>query len=307
MSKSIEGDLTMTHRQDQRPIVDILQEAAALLDRAGIEFARSEAELLLRYCLEKTRTALYLAGNQPLSDQEHERFNELIRRRLRREPVAYITGEREFFSLNFLVTPDVLIPRPETEFLIESALALRNRDLPPGPILDLCCGSGVIAIVLARELDSSVVALDISAEALAIARQNAIRHQVADQVTLVRGDLGCCFSDAAPFALVISNPPYVCGDDIEHRLEPEVSGYEPRLALDGGPNGLNQIKRICSMLPALLRPGGDCFIEIGCTQGDALKSLFDSWVRQQVFAPVTILQDYSGRDRVAHIRRTMNA
>jgi release factor glutamine methyltransferase len=296
----------MKDRQDQRLIVDILQEAAAALEGAGIESARSEAELLLGYCLEKTRTALYLAGNQCLSGSECQRFSELIKRRLQREPVAYITGEREFFSLNFLVTPAVLIPRPETEFLIESALARRNRDLPPGAILDLCCGSGVIAIVLARELGRSVVALDISAEALAIARQNAIRHKVAQRVALVQGDLSCCFSGASPFSLVVSNPPYVCREDIEQHLEPEVSGYEPHLALDGGTTGLDQIERICSLLPALLRPGGDCFIEIGCAQGAALRSLLADSVRQQIFAPVTILQDYSGRDRVAHIRRTMN-
>lgn len=296
----------MTDRQDQRPIVDLLKEAEKELEGAGIESARSEAELLLGYCLEKTRTALYLAGNQLLSSSERERFSELIKRRLQREPVAYITGEREFFSLNFQVTPAVLIPRPETEFLIESALALRNPELPPGPVLDLCCGSGVIAIVLARELGCSVVALDISAEALTIARLNVRRHQVAERVALVQGDLSCCFSSASSFSLVVSNPPYVCRGDIEHHLEPEVSDHEPHLALDGGIAGLDQIERICSMLPALLCPGGDCFIEIGCAQGDALRSLLEDRVRQKLFFPVTILQDYSGRDRVAHIRRTMN-
>jgi release factor glutamine methyltransferase len=165
----------------------------------------------------------------------------------------------------------------------------------------------VIAIVLARELGNSVVALDISGEALAVARQNVIRHQVADKVALVQGDLSCCFSTASPFSLVVSNPPYVCRDDIEQHLEPEVSGYEPYLALDGGATGLDQIERICSMLPALLRPGGDCFIEIGCAQGEELRSLLGDSLRKQVFAPVTILQDYSGRDRVAHIRRNSNA
>jgi release factor glutamine methyltransferase len=168
-------------------VAEHLQQAAVELAAAGIDEARLEAELLLGFCLGIGRTDLYLAARETVDAQRHHLFSMLLRRRLNREPLAYITGEKEFWSLPFFVTAAVLIPRPETEFLLEMALARRNSTCRSGQWLDLCCGSGVVGVVLAREALRTVVAVDISAAALAVARLNCRRHGVLDRVALVRG------------------------------------------------------------------------------------------------------------------------
>ena len=204
----------------------------------------------------------------------------------------------------FWVTADVLIPRPETEFLLDRVLALTNpENLQKGPILDLCCGSGVIATVLAKEIGQTIYASDISNNALAVAKKNIIRHRLNFLVFLVQGNLLSPFSMEGKFSLVVSNPPYVSSFDIANKLAPEVAVFEPHLALDGGVKGLELIKEIRGRLPMVLRPGGECFIEIGADQGELVRGLFWEKVAGLAdFQQVDILVDYAGRDRVVHAR-----
>ncbi len=285
-------------------VAELIRFAAGELGRAGIAEADSEVLGLLGYCLGKTRTGLYLAAEEEVPEAVRLAFLELLARRRQREPLAYILGEREFWSLPFFVSPAVLIPRPETEFLLEQVLAAcRKRSLPAGRFLDLCCGSGVIAIVLALELGREVTAVDLSGEALAVAGKNCRRHGVGERVSLILADLLSAFAAKRMFSLAVSNPPYVSSGDIRGNLEPEVAEHEPRLALDGGDKGLDVIERIRDGLPAVMLPGGEVFIEIGAEQGQAASRLFSEPVNAvRSFQEVEILQDYAGRDRVLHAR-----
>jgi release factor glutamine methyltransferase len=285
-------------------LAELLRNGVAELRLAGVAEYELDAVLLLQHCSGRSRTEIYLSGNTEVPAALQEKFLRLLRRRKRREPVAYITGEREFWSLPFHVTRDVLIPRPETEFLLDRVLALTDRqNFDRGKILDLCCGSGVICTVLARETGKHVIASDISARALGVADKNINAHHLGHLVHLVHGDLLSCFPYKQRFSLIVSNPPYVSNLEAAGELAPEVGKYEPRLALDGGDRGMEIIARIHSDLPKVLMSGGQCFLEIGAGQGREVCELF----RQKnsgypEFHQVEILQDYAGRDRVAHVR-----
>lgn len=284
-------------------VARLLQVAGDQLNLAGVDQATLEAELLLGACLGKNRTSLFLSACEEVDDECVKRFHAFLARRLRREPLAYILGEKEFWSLSFLVTPDVLIPRPETEFLLETVLQKRNVNVRPGLVLDLCAGSGVIAIVLALELGCNVLALDLSAPALAVVRENAHRHRVSHLLSLVRSDLLSALADRQQVSLFVSNPPYVSEFEIHnHLLQPEVMSFEPHLALNGGARGLEVIARICPRLPRLLSPGGDCFMEIGADHGAKVVQLLAESDSEGRFGSIDVLQDYAGRDRVVHVR-----
>lgn len=284
-------------------IGDILHEAVSLFEKAGINNGLIDAELLLCYCLNKTRTELYLSSGHQIDSPQHLAFAEMITRRCRREPVAYILGEREFWSQRFIVTPDVLIPRPETEFLVETALQAIQMHGGVDLCLDLCCGSGVIGIILALETGCQVIGTDISSEALSVCKKNSALHGVADNVLVVQSDLASCVSPDNSFNLITANPPYVKCGVIETELEPDVSAYEPRLALDGGEDGLDLIVRIAASIPILLKPGGDFFMEIGHDQGPRVKEIFTAGTNGDCYEMVEILKDYAERDRVVHVRK----
>ena len=282
----------------------LLHRAASELKLAGIEEYSLEARLLLCACLGKTRTELFLLGEEEVAAADQKRYLEFIDRRTKREPAAYILGEQEFWSMPFAVSPAVLIPRPETEFLLDRVLALvAQENLEKGAILDLCCGSGVIAAVLAKETGKQIIASDVSPSALAVAQHNLDRHGLEGQVALVAADLFSAFRMHRDFSLIVSNPPYVSRVDLENNLQPEVAKHEPRLALDGGMAGMDFIMRIHREVPNLLCPGGQLFLEIGADQGDATRRLFtyESKDREQ-FDQVDILVDYAGRDRVLYAR-----
>ena len=281
----------------------LLQQAIADLQLAGIDEAQADAALLLCSCLSLSRTALYLAVDDEVTAGCRQRFSALLARRKEREPLAYILGEREFWSLNFTVTRDVLIPRPETEFLLETVLTKRNTGCSAPRILDMCCGSGVIAVVLARELSLQVTAADCSPEALAVARKNSIRHGVDHLVSLLQTDLFHGFRTSRPFFLIVANPPYVKHAEIISNLEPEVSRYEPLLALDGGASGLEVIERMVQRLGDVLAYGGDFFMEIGAGQAHAIQSIFTDHGGDDIYDFVTCYYDYSNRERVIHARR----
>jgi len=246
--------------------------------RAGIEEAVREADLLLAWLLGCDRAGLILAGERQVAPAQLALLEQLVRRRAGREPLAYLLGEWEFWSLSFRVGPAVLIPRPETELLVEEALKFARESLPLSGtinILDLGTGSGVLAVVLARELPrAEVVAVDRSPAALAIARCNARRHGVENQVSWLAADWLSAFSPQAPqFDLVVSNPPYVEAAALAS-LAPEVRDFEPRQALDGGEAGLREIITLAREIPPHLRPGGRLLVEIGWDQEAAVRELW---------------------------------
>lgn len=283
-------------------IVDVLNNGSELLKDAGVEEFDLDARLLLESVLNKSRTELFLASELNLTDTQFGRYQDLIERRVRREPVAYILGEQEFWSLAFIVSPDVLIPRPETEFLLEQVLSNANKEnFYRGKIIDLCCGSGVIATVLAKETEQHVIAVDLSFKALQVCKKNVCRHNVKSSVHLIQSDLLNSLQKRQQFSLVVSNPPYVSHVDVTNNLQPEVSDYEPHLALDGGVRGLELIHIIREQLEHVLLPGGELFMEIGADQGEELMLMFTTKNNGLAgFATVEILKDYAGRDRVIH-------
>ena len=268
---------------------------------AGIDSARLDAELLLGCALRLGREELILAAAKDVSGAESERYEDLLIRRLNREPLAYITGQQEFWSLDFLVSRDVLVPRPETEMLVELALGhlaeTNNRESTR--ILELGTGSGAIAVALATELpQAQIVATEISPAALAIARRNASRNGVA--MRFLQGDLFSALDQELEnhFDLIISNPPYIPRDEIS-MLDAEVSRWEPRAALDGGVDGLDFYRRIAEEAPAYLQQGGAVAVEIGAAMGSLVVALFE---KRAAYGDIQVHQDYSGRDRVVLAR-----
>ncbi len=283
---------------------DLLHLASSRLERAGIESADIDACLLLGHCLGLSRTALYLKADEEVDKEKEEYFFILLSRREQREPLAYILGEQEFWSLDFVVGPDVLIPRPETELLLEKGLSFyKKKKNRSGALLDLCCGSGVIAVILARELGRPVIAVDLSLEAIRLAQENAMRHDVAHLVSFVRADLFSAILSKPIFSLVLSNPPYISEEALEHGLQPEVDLYEPRLALDGGIKGLEVVRKLREELPSRLISGAGFFMEIGADQGEDVLALFSGGEeKKNPFSFQEIIKDYAGHDRILHAR-----
>jgi len=277
---------------------ELLSHGASRLARAGIESARLDAEVLLADALALTREQMLVAAHAPLRAEQVERFEALLQRRLRREPVAYITGRREFWSLEFQVTRDVLIPRPETERLVEAALLLGAQMASHRPlrVLDIGTGSGAIAVSLAKEMPTALIyATDISPAALAVARRNALCHRVAHRMRFFCGDMLAVLGEKiARFDLLVSNPPYIRRAEID-KLEPEVRDWEPRGALDGGADGLNFYRPIAAQAWRYLNPHGAVVLEIDTAMGFEVAALFQQAER---YREVAILQDYAGWDRV---------
>ncbi len=293
----------MDFKQETGRIGELLLQAAARLEKAGVESAQVDAELLLAFLLSRSRTELYLAGGEMLDKELVDDFFQLIERRAEREPVAYIIGSAEFWSRRFVLSPAVLIPRPETEVLVEAVLSRNNCLTKGSTYLDLCCGSGIICITLALETElqfQHMVGIDISRSALLMCRQNCVNHGVDQAIQLVQADLGSCLADRRSFDLITANPPYVSRAEMTESLQPEVAGFEPHLALDGGENGLELIRAIIHSLPGMLAPGGDFFMEIGATQAEAVRRIFAQSNDPTVYASIDIVKDYAGRDRIVH-------
>lgn len=282
-------------------IYQAIQTAAEQLVQAGImEGAEVDVQLLLCFSLSISRTELLLRRGNTLTAVEQDTFFHLIKRRSNREPVAYITGHQEFWSLDFFVNKDVLIPRPETEFLLEQVLAQSDTLLSEtDQLLDMCTGSGVIAVVLAKELGRDIVAVDLSEAALGVAKKNCRHNNVEQQVKLMKSDLFSVLPKAQQFGLIVSNPPYIASFEVKNSLEPEVAVYEPEMALDGGEDGLDIIRTIRNELPYYLRMEGMFFMEFGASQGDQVRDIFATrGADGSQFNNITILKDYAGRDRV---------
>jgi release factor glutamine methyltransferase len=241
------------------------------------------------------RIELYVRHEEIPGEDVRDRFRGLVRRRASGEPVAYLVGHKEFFSLDFLVSPAVLIPRPDTETLVDQALRdLKARALPAPTALDLGTGSGCLAIVLAKLVPTlSVTAVDLSREALEIAGQNAKRNKVDNRVQFLCGDLFHPLKDDDRFDLLVSNPPYIPSGDIAG-LEPTVRDFEPKSALDGGADGLDFYRRILGGAPKHLHPQGRVMVEVGIDQAEAVASL----ARAKGFVQVAIVADMGRIPRV---------
>jgi release factor glutamine methyltransferase len=255
--------------------------------RKGVDAPRLTAELLLAHALRCDRIRLYLDFDKPLGEAELGAFRDLVRRRADGEPTAYLTGRREFYGRAFRVDPRVLVPRPETELVAEAALAA----LPEGGrVLDLCTGSGVLAVTLALGRRARLVATDLSAGALEVARDNA--RALGAEVTFLEGDLDGPVAPGERFDLLVSNPPYVPSGEIEG-LAREVR-REPRMALDGGPDGLALIRRIVALAPSRLAAGGTLVLEMHETHREALPRL----CREAGFARAEARVDLAGLPRL---------
>jgi len=267
---------------------EVLQAARVRLISTS-QYPRRDAELILAHVLGCDQTALLIHPERLLSPVEADQFESLLKRRLADEPVQYLTGTQEFFGLLFEVTPDVLIPRPETEHLVEAVLERFDREANVR-IVDVGTGSGAIAIALAHALPRSrVTAVDLYPAALEVARRNAQRHGVIDRVTLRQSDLLAAAS-AAEFDVVVSNPPYIADGE---KLEPQVANYEPRFALYAGPTGLEAYERLIPQACKVLKPRGWLIMEIGYGQRPALEALLGGW------SEVSFVPDLQGIPRVA--------
>jgi release factor glutamine methyltransferase len=299
----------MTHSTADEPTLAVTL-GCAVTQLQTTDAPRLEAELLLAHVLGLSRASLYAHPERALPTHQRAAYQTLVKRRALGEPLPYLTGHVEFYGLDLSVNPHVLIPRPETETLVDLALTLQSHSAPlrgleypiPDPqylisniqsFADVCTGSGCIAVALALHAPQArVYALDLSPGALAVARANAARHGVGERVTFLRSDLLAALPE--PVDLIVANPPYIAAQEWG-ALPREVREHEPRLALHGGPDGLDVVRRLLEQSPAYLRPGGVLLVEIGAAQGATAAHL-----ARQAYpcATVTIRADLAGRDRV---------
>ncbi|MES2463565.1 MAG: peptide chain release factor N(5)-glutamine methyltransferase [Armatimonadota bacterium] len=287
--------MTLPHRSAGYTLSQLQAEGTQRLTAAGIApaEARAETRLLLSFSSGLSREEIHLRPNIILPGSVSEKFFALLSRRERREPLAYILGEREFYGLSFQVTPAVLIPRPETEFLVEAALtAVKERSAPR--VADIGTGSGIIAITLAvRTPQATVFATDISPEALSVAQENARRHRVDNRIVFAEGDLLAPLYAYGPFDAIVSNPPYIAPEAID-TLETEVRDFEPRVALGIHPDPLHFYRRLAVEAPPLLLAGGMLAVEVGQGQAEDVASLW----RGDGLTNVSTVRDYAGIERV---------
>ena len=283
-----------------RRALELIDQASRRLAAVGIESSRLDAEVLLAKAAGVTRE-FAITGSFDLSTETLKKFEAVIARRERREPVAYIVGHKEFYSLDFEVTPAVLIPRPETEFVVGAALECIVRKANPR-LLDIGTGSGAIAIAIAVNAPSAqITAVDISADAIAVGSRNALRHRVEDRVTFRRGDCFHMLDGGAAlgmFDAIVSNPPYLDEAEIA-ALEPDVRGFEPRVALISGTGGLDILRRIAVGASANLADEGELIVEVGMGQAPVVAKLFE----EAGMSVVAVINDFAGHQRVVRARK----
>jgi release factor glutamine methyltransferase len=287
--------------QENFSIADLIKEAAQILSRAGVTEARREAMSLVEHVMARDRTFIITHPQTTLASPNVQRLRELVERRASGVPMQYLTGHQEFYGLDFEVTPDVLIPRPETELLVETALELLGEAGKPALVCDVGTGSGCIPVALLHEEASArAVGLDISTGALRVAAHNAARHGVRERLILITSD---CFAALHPsvarFTMIVSNPPYIAEDALAG-LQREVRDHEPRVALTPGGDGLSIIRRLVADAPRFLERSGHLLIEIGFDQHEAVRQLIDP----QVWQLLDIHKDLQGIPRVVALRKS---
>jgi release factor glutamine methyltransferase len=277
----------------------LLNWTARYLAAKGSEFPRLDTEVLLAHSLACRRIDLYTRFEEMASEQVRERLRGLVRQRSEGCPVAYLVGRKEFFALEFEVNRAVLIPRPESEFVVMECLRLA-RDMASPRILDVGTGSGNLAVTLAHQHKTAqVTAVDLSSDALAVAGRNAARHGVAGRIRFLAGDLFQPVPAGERFDFIVSNPPYIARKDLEN-LPPGVRDYEPHLALDGGPSGFEVFDRLIVEAGNHLPPGGYLIVEIGAPQEGPARARLQA---QGSFELADTIHDYSGHARVLQARR----
>lgn len=279
-------------------VLEAIQRSADFLQRKEVDSPRLQAELLLAHVLSVPRMKLYLSFDRGLTAAEADSYRALVQRRGQREPLQHIVGSVQFHGVELAVNRDVLIPRPETELLVEQAV-LR---IPPAPtrVLDFGTGSGCIAIAIAAACPPvTVVGVDLSPAAVAMARANAKRNGVDGRVEFLESDGLAAVPAEPPFDLLVSNPPYIASEEIA-TLQPEVRDHDPVAALDGGPDGLDFYRLLASQAGRWLTPNGTILLEFGDGQGPAIAGLFADagWQTEP------LVRDYSGRDRILIARRS---
>ncbi|MEO6434236.1 MAG: peptide chain release factor N(5)-glutamine methyltransferase [Tepidisphaeraceae bacterium] len=284
----------------------LLEWTSGFFARKEVDAPRLSAELILSHVLKYPRIKLYTDYERPLAERELTAFRALVQRAGEHEPIAYLTGRAHFFNLEFEVTPAVLIPRPDSETIVENVLQLsRNSPGFEAPrVLDLCTGSGCIAAAVATHLKNAVViATDLSAEAVEVAKRNIERLGLAERVTVEQGDLYepiARLADSRPFDLILANPPYIPTGAID-QLDRNVRDYEPVAALDGGIDGLVVHRRILAGAADRLVSGGRIFVEIQFDQGATMKEIAEGHAE---FEEIRLLKDFAGHERVLTARKT---
>ncbi|MBS3759121.1 MAG: peptide chain release factor N(5)-glutamine methyltransferase [Desulfobacterales bacterium] len=281
----------------QWTILDLIQWTTTYFKSHQIDSPRLTVELLLAHVLGIERVELYMRFDQPMASEELARFKAAIKRRLNREPVAYILGRKDFWDMTFAVDPNVLIPRPETEVLVEAALEWipEDADSRPMRILELGTGSGAVIVSLAAERPGHIFyASDSDVGALAVARQNAAAKQLAGRIRFFAADWFAPIQPAEAFDLILSNPPYIPVDEIS-RLAPEIYRYEPMAALNGGEDGFSAIERILRAAPPYLSPSGRLLLEIGNGHRQKAEARIE---RLPGVDFIRVIKDYGGYDRV---------
>ena len=294
---------------DEWTVRKVLEWTTGHLKKHGSDTPRLDAEILLAHARGCQRIQLYTAYDQPLADAVRATMRELVQRRAQAEPVAYLVGHREFFSLDFRVTSDVLIPRPDTETLVLEIIdgikqltttrTDNGETSPPIRVLELCTGSGCVAIAVAKhcqtgKLNVRIVATDISPAALVIAQENAVKHGVQDQIEFLPGDLFAALPADSKFEILASNPPYIPTAEID-TLDAEVAKHEPRLALDGGPTGFDVIDRLIAAAPQHTQPGGLFLMELSPEQAEQAQQRLAAAGR---FSDISVRKDLAARPRV---------
>jgi release factor glutamine methyltransferase len=284
-------------------VLEAIQRSTEFLAKKGVDSPRLQTELLLAHLLKQPRMRLYLEFERVLTPAEVDGLREFIKRRGQREPLQHIVGSTSFCGFEIVVNRDVLIPRPETEVLAERGWTFLNQlstlNAQPSTVLDFGTGSGCLAIALASKCPAAeVYAIDISPEALALARQNAARHGVAERIRFLQGDGFAAAPEGAQFDLIISNPPYIPSGEIVS-LQPEVRDHDPRRALDGGADGLDYGRRLAAESPRFLKPLGRLMLEFGDGQAESLRQAF----QEQKWIVEAIEQDYNHQPRIMVARR----
>lgn len=291
----------MSRETSQWTILDVLKWTTGYFAANDIDSPRLTAEILLAGTLGLERIELYVRFEQPLGETERERFKSMVKRRIRREPVAYILGRKEFWTVTLGLTPEVLIPRPETEILVETALELMPG-LPEGSprIMDAGTGSGAIAISLARSAPGfSYFASDISGDALRVAARNAAFNNVSERISFFAANWFEPVSKSSSFGMIVSNPPYIPAGEIAG-LAPEVALFEPAGALDGDVDGLRDISRLIAEAHFFLSPGGFLLLEIGHDQKGAVEGMAGN---RPEWDGLFFRKDYGGHPRVAVLQK----
>ena len=279
-------------------VVDLLDWTTGYFQQHDIPNPRLDAEVLLAHLLRKSRLQLYLHFEMPVFQEHLTPFRELIKKRIAHTPVGYLTNRKEFMSLDFYVDERVLIPRPETEQLVETVLTTETDKFQR--LLELGTGSGVIATSLAvQQPEWEIVATDISEPALAVARENAETHACAAQIKFLSGDLfepiaAISTNEDAQFDWIVCNPPYIKNTERD-TLSPDVRDHEPEIALFAGDDGLDVIRRLIAEAPKYLAPGGKLILEIGATQAGPVQTLLDA---ESAYAMSKLFKDYAGKERI---------